>query len=186
MPENYCLRATTETENIKDVPYKTNEEDQLNENEPKSGEETKSDGGETVTDGGTTPEGTEPAAEGEETKPEGTEPVTEGEETKPEETKPEETKPQQEKAAEPKSQAPAPQRKVTIFTSARLVMSPGEVITLTSVLEGFEDCQEIRYQWECDQGQGFAPVPGATADSWSFESSPESLSWNWRLIVYCR
>ena len=65
-------------------------------------------------------------------------------------------------------------------------MKPGETIRLTSVLEGFEDCEEILYQWECDMGGGFQPVSGANSDSYSFVATEESVTWDWVLTVYFR
>ena len=64
-------------------------------------------------------------------------------------------------------------------------MSAGETVRLTSKVEGF-DGYELMYQWECDKGNGFQEVRGANSDSYSFEASAESLSWNWRLAVYYR
>ena len=78
------------------------------------------------------------------------------------------------------------EKKVTIFSSRRTVMKTGETVELTSVLEGFEGCEEILYQWECDKGNGFEPVPGATGASYSFEANSESLDWDWQLTVYFR
>ena len=85
--------------------------------------------------------------------------------------------------------APTPStdnKKVTIFSSRRKVMKLGEAVNLTSKLEGFEDCTEISYQWECDKGSGFAPVSGATGDSYTFSADVESLSWDWRLVISYR
>ena len=62
-------------------------------------------------------------------------------------------------------------------------MKPGETVTLSSLLEGFENCTSVRFQWECSRGGAFEPVPGATDSSYSFEASSESLSWSWRLLV---
>ena len=77
-------------------------------------------------------------------------------------------------------------KKVTIFTSRRVKMALGELVSLTSRLEGFEDCEELYFQWECDKGAGFEEVSGANSDSYSFEANVESLRWNWRLQVYYR
>ena len=77
-------------------------------------------------------------------------------------------------------------RKVKISSSQKSVMKPGEMVKLTSSLEGFEDCEEISYQWEVDKGDGFEAVAGATSDSYSFEATKESLGWSWRLSVTCR
>ncbi len=75
----------------------------------------------------------------------------------------------------------APAKKVTIFTSQRAQMEEGEEITLSSVLEGFENVQNLTYQWECDKGNGFEPVEGANGESYSYPATAESFSWSWRL-----
>ena len=75
------------------------------------------------------------------------------------------------------------ERKVHIFTSRRPIMSIGEEINLTSVLEGFAEDDIITYQWECDKGEGFEPVENGNGDSYSYPASIESLSWSWRLLV---
>ncbi len=84
----------------------------------------------------------------------------------------------------PEEQVVETPKKVTIFTSRRTIMMPGEMITLTSKLEGFEDAQTITYQWECDKGDGFEPVEGANSDSYSYPCDTETLSWDWRLLVF--
>lgn len=78
-----------------------------------------------------------------------------------------------------------PQPKVTIFSSRRSIMAPGERVQLTSKLEGFEifEGRKILFQWECDKGAGFEPVPGATEDHYEFEATIELLSYDWRLTV---
>ena len=82
-------------------------------------------------------------------------------------------------------QTPAPNFKVTIFSSRRSVMTPGETVTLTCKLEGFEGYETL-LQWECDKGNGFEDIEGANGDSYSFEASIETLSYDWRLTVYYR
>ncbi len=72
--------------------------------------------------------------------------------------------------------------KVTIFSSRRAVMVPGEIVYLTSKLENLEGYQ-ISYQWQCDRGAGFQNVPGATGDSYAFTASTETLAYNWRLMI---
>lgn len=74
-------------------------------------------------------------------------------------------------------------KKVTIFSSRRSVMHDGETVQLSSVLEGFEDCEEVTYQWYCDTGSGYRPVEGATSPVWSFVVDAESLEWGWQLEV---
>ncbi len=75
------------------------------------------------------------------------------------------------------------QPKLTIFSSRRSVMEPGEIVFLTSLLEGL-DGYTISYQWQWDRGNGFEDIAGATSDSFAFEASVETLAYNWRLIVY--
>ncbi len=77
------------------------------------------------------------------------------------------------------------QPKATIFSSRSAVMEPGETVTLTSRLE-HADGYEIRYQWECDRGAGFEAIEGANSDTYTFAADTETLSYNWRLVVYYR
>ena len=77
------------------------------------------------------------------------------------------------------------QPKATIFSSRSAVMEPGETVTLTSRLEN-ADGYEIRYQWECDRGAGFEAVEGANSDTYAFKADTQTLSYNWRLVVYYR
>ena len=79
---------------------------------------------------------------------------------------------------------PVTPKKVTIFTSRRTVMMPGEMIRLTSRLDGFDNADEISFQWECDKGSGFEAVEGANADTYEYPCDIETLSWDWRLMVY--
>ena len=74
------------------------------------------------------------------------------------------------------------QPKVTIFTDRKSVMYPGDIVTLTSVLEGL-DGYTITYQWQVNTGSGWVDVPGATGASHSFEASVETLGYGWRLAV---
>lgn len=74
------------------------------------------------------------------------------------------------------------QPKVTIFTDRKSVMYPGDIVTLTSVLEGL-DGYTISYQWQVNTGNGWADVPGATGATHSFEASVETLAYGWRLSV---
>ena len=78
------------------------------------------------------------------------------------------------------------EKKVTIFTSRRTLMEEGEEIQLTSKLEGFEDCEEIRYAWKVDKGNGFEVVEGETGDTLTYTASLESLNWDWHLTVMYR
>ena len=89
--------------------------------------------------------------------------------------------------AELPDQEQTEEMKVTIFSSRRSVMKEGELIHLSSRLEGF-DGYEIKYQWECDKhdGSGFRDIEGADGSQYSFSVSAESLTWDWRLSVYYR
>ena len=75
--------------------------------------------------------------------------------------------------------------KIEIESSLTDVTAEGEIIVLTSKLTGF-DGYEIRYQWECDKGNGFQAVDGANDATYEFEASVETLSYDWRLMVYYR
>lgn len=81
-----------------------------------------------------------------------------------------------------------PVMSVRIFADRKPIMHEGEIVHLTSVLTGFEWCEEIQYQWECDKNDelGFQPVSGATQDHYEFAATIETLSWAWRLVVYYR
>ena len=92
----------------------------------------------------------------------------------------------EEKEEEPNEGIVALEKKVTIFTSRRSIMEEGEEISLTSKLEGFEDCAEIRYVWKVDKGNGFEVVEGATGDTLTYTASIESLNWDWHLTVMYR
>ncbi len=86
---------------------------------------------------------------------------------------------------EEKPDTAAPEMKVMIFSSRRTQMSEGETVYLTSKLVGL-DGYEIEYQWECNKhdGAGFRDVEGANGDSYTFNATVESLSWDWRLSVF--
>ena len=77
-------------------------------------------------------------------------------------------------------------KKVTIFTDRKAVMTEGDKVTLTSKLEGFDDCAEVRYIWKVDKGNGFEEIPGANQSSYTFTATAETLSWNWHLTVLYR
>lgn len=77
---------------------------------------------------------------------------------------------------------PVEKLKVTIFTSRRTVVNPGEGIRLTSKLEGFED-YTVYYQWQYDRGNGFEDIAGANNGEYSYEASVETLAYDWRLVV---
>ena len=79
---------------------------------------------------------------------------------------------------------PTPEpRSVRIFIDRRPVMTVNDPVTLTSKLSGFTQDDEIYYQWQCDKGNGFEDVAGATSSSYVFPATKETLSWSWRLKV---
>ena len=73
---------------------------------------------------------------------------------------------------------------MTIYTSRQDSTLPGEQITLSSQIEGFEDVSGMAYQWMADKGDGFEPVAGANENSYTFTADEENMGWNWRLMVY--
>lgn len=82
----------------------------------------------------------------------------------------------------PENADPVENLKVTIFTSRRTVVAPGEEIYLTSKLEGFED-YTVTYQWQYDRGNGFENIEGATGETYSYAASVETLAYDWRLVI---
>ena len=90
----------------------------------------------------------------------------------------------QEKQEEQKKQINQENMRVTIYTSRQDSTLPGEQITLSSQIEGFEDVSGMAYQWMADKGDGFEPVAGANENSYTFTADEENMGWNWRLMVY--
>ena len=80
----------------------------------------------------------------------------------------------------------AEQRKVTIHSSLKNSIKANDPVVLSAELEGFGVCEEIRYQWEVDKGDGFEPLEDGIYATYTFPATPESLSWDWQLTVYCR
>lgn len=74
------------------------------------------------------------------------------------------------------------QLKVEIFTDRRDVMTIGDIITLTSVLTGFEGLT-YTLQWQYDDGSGWQDAPGATEATYSFAVDEINACYNWRLAV---
>ena len=75
---------------------------------------------------------------------------------------------------------------MTIFISKWVSTKPGDSLALFSSLEGFEDCEEIRYVWKVDKGNGFEVVEGANGDTYTYTASAESLNWGWHLTILYR
>ena len=78
------------------------------------------------------------------------------------------------------------ERNVTIYSSLKPHIYTNDEIVLSAHLEGFGSCEQIRYQWECDQGEGFVPVAGGDKATLSYPANEETLSWNWQLTVFCK
>ena len=89
-----------------------------------------------------------------------------------------------EQQEEQKKQINQENMKVTIYTSRQDSTLPGEQITLSSQIEGFEDVSGMAYQWMADKGAGFEPVSGANGASYTFTADEVNMGWNWRLMVY--
>ena len=75
-------------------------------------------------------------------------------------------------------------RKVNIFTSRKTMVTEGEPIHLTSMIQGFEDCIVIEYQWQYDRGIGWEDVPDATEPTYTYTADAVTLKYNWRLKVH--
>lgn len=71
---------------------------------------------------------------------------------------------------------------VTISCDRKAIMKENEPVHLTSKLIGFENCT-VSYQWQCDKGNGFEDIIGATGSTHTFYATQESLSWDWRLKI---
>ena len=71
---------------------------------------------------------------------------------------------------------------VEIFSTMGDIVLPGDTITLTSKLTGF-DGLTYTLQWQCDNGSGWADVPGATDGSYSFTADETNINAQWRLEV---
>ena len=120
------------------------------------------------------PTAEQPAAEGE---PAAEQPVAEGEPV----AEPAEGEPEAQAAEE----APAgPVRRVRIYSSQGEVVTEGEIIYLTSVLEGF-DGVNVSFQWQVDRGDGagWVDVEGANRPKHMFVANRETIQYSWRLIV---
>ncbi len=75
---------------------------------------------------------------------------------------------------------------VFITTTLGKSVKPGDLITLQSHLEGFDNCHDVVYIWSVDKGNGFEDVPDSNAPSYSFPATAETLSWKWHLEVRYR
>ena len=69
------------------------------------------------------------------------------------------------------------------MTTKSNVTKPGDTITLSSRLIGFEDVESVSYQWLCNKGNGFEKVSGATQAAYSYQADSASVNWQWKLEV---
>ncbi|MCR5565733.1 MAG: hypothetical protein K6F61_02690 [Clostridiales bacterium] len=78
-----------------------------------------------------------------------------------------------------------PKRQVIITSNQGEVVTEGEVITLRSELIGFDDDEQVTYQWQVDRGEGngWEDVDGATRDRHVFIADRTTIRYSWRLIV---
>lgn len=74
-------------------------------------------------------------------------------------------------------------KKVYIFTSRKTMVTEGEAIRLTSLLQGF-DGLEVDYQWQYDRGEGWENVPNATEPTYTYTADEVTLTYDWRLRVH--
>lgn len=72
--------------------------------------------------------------------------------------------------------------KVEIFTTQGDIVMPGEIITLSCKLTGFEGL-EYQLQWQFDDGSGWQDMPEATEETYSFAADDTNVSYIWRLAV---
>lgn len=96
------------------------------------------------------------------------------------------TEPETETTVEPETEKaeekPTVAKKIEIWTDRGPVLNDGDIIHLYSKLTGF-DGEEVKYQWQCNKGDGYKDVAGATESTYSYSASKESLKWSWRLMV---
>ena len=91
---------------------------------------------------------------------------------------------QQEQPDQPEQPEGTVERKVIITSSRKDSVIRDQFITLYSELIGFDDV-EPHYQWQVDRGDGngWVDVEGATGTTHSFVATPETVLYNWRLLI---
>ena len=129
-------------------------------------------------------EGTEPEGQPAEEQPAEEQP---SEEPAPETPAEEGTEPAEQPGEEPEETGEEPEtmeRQVLISSSRKDTVIRDQFITLYSELVGF-DGLEPHYQWQVDRGDGngWVDVEGATGATHSFVARPDTILYNWRLIV---
>ena len=90
-----------------------------------------------------------------------------------------------EEAGEVTEEAAVQKREVIIRSSQKEIVTEGDQITLSSELRGFDDDEQVTYQWQVDRGDGngWQDVEGATKDKHVFIADRTTIRYSWRLIV---
>ena len=90
-----------------------------------------------------------------------------------------------EEAGEVTEEAAVQKREVIISSSQKEIVTEGDQITLSSELRGFDDDEQVTYQWQVDRGDGngWQDVEGATKDKHVFIADRTTIRYSWRLIV---
>ena len=77
------------------------------------------------------------------------------------------------------------EKTVTIFSDRRTQMEVGELVHLTSYIEGFDGC-ELRYVWQYDDGSGFQNAENGNQDHYEYPVDIDTFGYSWRLQVLYR
>ena len=90
-----------------------------------------------------------------------------------------------EDAGEVTAEPAKPQHKVVIRSSQGEIVTEGEQIVLTSELIGFDDDEQVTYQWQVDRGDGngWVDAEGGTKWKYIFIADKTTITYSWRLIV---
>ena len=150
-----------------------------------TGEEVPEDGEALSEDGEALPgDGEELPEEGEALPEDGEEISEDGEESdEPEED--EDFEELDETAGEVTAEPAKPKHKVVIRSSQGEIVTEGEQIVLTSELIGFDDDEQVTYQWQVDRGDGngWVDAEGGTKWKYIFIADKTTITYSWRLIV---
>lgn len=71
---------------------------------------------------------------------------------------------------------------VKIRSNQGAVLMPGQVVTLTAELTGFEDI-EVALQWQAFDGETWQDIEGATGMTFDYEVTPATVNCLWHLVV---
>ena len=174
LPTDRLIRAE-EILDAQEDANQTEEPEETSEEVPEEDEALPEEGEELTEEGEALPEAAEELPEADEELPE------DGEEPEADEDFEELNEDVGEVTAEPAK----PKREVIIRSSQGEVVTEGEVITLRSELRGFDDDEQVTYQWQVDRGEGngWEDVDGATKDKHVFIADRTTIRYSWRLIV---